>query len=53
LPRPEEPAGERKEEIEHFLDGKGPEDVPAARQVAARGFKEADAERESGEESAA
>ncbi len=46
----EQAAGDGEGEVESFLDGEGPEDIPAAGKVAAVGFEEADAEGERGEE---
>ena len=50
----EEQAGEGEEEVEHLLDGEGPEHGPAGREVAlhVRGFVPVEGEGEGGEERA-
>ena len=43
----ENSADDRKKEIEHLFDRKGPQDIPIARQVAAARFEDVDVESES------
>ena len=45
----EEAREDGEEEIEHFLDGERPQNIPVAGEVAAAGFEDVDVEGECGE----